>query len=67
MFIISNSRKILINYKYLICKFNYERTIRSLLLIITKAIPIADTTTPPATKLDIKFDNEAVISNSVFF
>jgi hypothetical protein len=31
-----------------------------------KAPAIALTTTAPATKLEIKFDNEAVISNSVF-
>ena len=33
----------------------------------TKAPAIALTTTAPAIKLEIKFDNEAVISNSVFF
>jgi hypothetical protein len=31
-----------------------------------KAPAIALTTKAPATKLEIKFDNEAVISNSVF-
>ena len=34
--------------------------------MITKAVAIAPTTTPPATKLAKKFDNEAVISNPVF-
>lgn len=46
---------------------NYERVTRSLLLIIIKATAISITTRPPATKLDIKFANEAVISNSVIF
>jgi len=45
---------------------NYERKIRSLLLITINAMPIADTTTPPAIKLDMKFANEVVIYNSVF-
>lgn len=39
----------------------YTRVTLSLLLIITKAIPIASTTIPPATKLEIKFANEDVI------
>ena len=39
---------------------------RSLPLIRIKAPAIAETTIPPATKLARKFDNEAVISNSVF-
>jgi hypothetical protein len=34
--------------------------------MIIKAVAIAPTTTPPATKLAKKFDNEAVISNPVF-
>ena len=34
--------------------------------MIIKAVAITPTTTPPATKLAIKFDNEAVISNPVF-
>ncbi len=35
--------------------------------MITKAPPIATTTTPPANKLAKKLNNEAVIFNSVFF
>jgi hypothetical protein len=45
---------------------NYERVIRSLLLIIINATAIAATTKAPATKLEIKFANEGVIFNSVF-
>jgi len=44
----------------------YARVTRSLLLIITKAIPITSTTIPPATKLDTKFANEGVISKISF-
>jgi len=40
---------------------------RSFLLMITKATPIAKTTNPPATRLDKNPDNEVVIFNSVFF
>jgi len=43
----------------------YECVIRSLLLIIIKAIAINETTRPPATKLEIKFANEVVISDYV--
>ena len=43
----------------------YDRVIRSLLLIITSATPIPNTTILPATKLDIKFANELVICTSV--
>ena len=46
---------------------NYERVTRSLLLIITKATPIAPITMAPYTKLLKKLANEVVISNSVFF
>ena len=46
---------------------NYARVIRSDLLIITKAIPIASTTRPPATKLDKKFPNEGVIYKIPFY
>ena len=45
---------------------NYERVTRSLLLIMIKAAAMTATTNPPATKLDRKFANEVVISNSVF-
>jgi hypothetical protein len=41
--------------------YYYALVTRSLLLIITKAIPITSTTIPPATKLDTKFANEGVI------
>ena len=43
----------------------YVRDTRSVLLIIIKAMPIADKTKAPAVKLAIKFANEVVISNSV--
>ena len=35
--------------------------------MITKAIPIASTTMPPATKLDTKFANEGVIYKIPFY
>ena len=43
----------------------YERVILSLLLIIINAIVIRETTRPPATKLEIKFANEVVISDYI--
>lgn len=49
-------------YKYYpIFKKIYARVTRSLLLIIINAIPMASTTMPPATKLEIKLANEGVI------
>ena len=45
----------------------YARVTLSLLLIIANAIPIADTTNAPATKLEIKFANEGVIYKISFF
>jgi len=45
----------------------YARVILSVLLIIANATPITITTAAPATKLDTKFANEAVIYKVSFF
>ena len=54
----------LLSLSQIIRLLNYERIIRSLLLIIINATAITPKTKVPATKLDKKFANEGVILNS---